>query len=75
MNLPHPPSPPPTELIVVGEHRDDPHRLLLLGSDANYYEYSISDGNTMPVSPNGEWNIERQAVESASDELPVDPLD
>jgi hypothetical protein len=75
MNLPHPPSPPPNELTVVGEHREDPHRLLLLGSDANYYAYSIPDGNTIPVTPDGEWNVERRAIEAASEELPVDLLD
>jgi hypothetical protein len=75
MNLPHSSSPPPNDLVVVGEHREDPHRLLLLGSDANYYEYSIPNGHTVQVTPDGEWKIERQAIEQVSEELPIDPPD
>jgi len=49
---------PPTELAVVGENRDDPEQLLLLGSDGNYYSYSLPDDSTQPVVPDGTWSVE-----------------
>ncbi len=49
---------PPNELAVVGENKDDPEQLLLLGSDGNYYAYGLADGNTQPVQPDDHWSVE-----------------
>lgn len=46
----------PTELTVVGEDRDDPLLLLLLGDDGRYYAYSLTDGETAPVEPDQRWH-------------------
>ncbi len=54
-------STPPTELAVVGENKDDPEQLLLLGSDGNYYAYGLVDGNTQPVEPDDHWSVENES--------------
>ena len=58
MNLPLPAPQPPTEFLVVGEHRDDPLHLLLLGADGRHYVYSLPDGSTSPVKPDDGWRLE-----------------
>ena len=40
---------------VVGERRDDPCRLLLLGADGRHYEHALPDGPIMPVEPDERW--------------------
>jgi hypothetical protein len=49
---------PPIELAVVGESKDDPEQLLLLGEDGNYYAYGIADGHPEPVEPDDHWSVE-----------------
>jgi hypothetical protein len=44
-----------TVFAVVGEHHDDPDRLLLLGSDGQYYQYQLPDETTLPVVPDETW--------------------
>jgi hypothetical protein len=41
----------PNVLAVVGEHRDDPDHLLLLGEDGNHYDLRLADGATLPLAP------------------------
>jgi hypothetical protein len=55
---------PPNELAVVGEKKDDPEQLLLLGVDGRYYAYTLPEGDTEPVEPDENW-----AVEADTDEL------
>jgi hypothetical protein len=57
------PSPPPTELAVIGEHKHDPERLLLLGADGHYYAYSLPDDTTAPIEPDDTWSIEAASPE------------
>jgi hypothetical protein len=54
---------PPTELAVVGESKEDPQRLLLLGEDGNYYAYSLPGGNPRPVEPDESWTVEDDSPE------------
>jgi hypothetical protein len=51
-------STPPNELTVVGENKEDPSELLLLGADGNYYAYSLPADDIHPVEPDDHWNIE-----------------
>jgi hypothetical protein len=44
-----------TIFAVVGEHHADPDRLLLLGSDGQYYQFLIPDDATTPVVPDDAW--------------------
>jgi hypothetical protein len=59
---------PPIELTVVGERRNNPARLLLLGTDNNYYEYSPDMGSPVFTVPDDEWVIETLAVEHLYEE-------
>ena len=61
MIFPRSSSTPPTELAVVGESKDDPQQLLLLGSDGNYYAYGLADGNTQLVDPDDHWSVENES--------------
>lgn len=45
----------PTELLVVGEDRNDPRYLLLLGDDGLYYSWFLLDDDTEPVEPDQRW--------------------
>lgn len=49
---------PPNELAVVGENKNDPSQLLLLGADGHYYAYSLPDGDTKEIDPNDDWEVE-----------------
>ena len=59
----------PNILAVVGEHRDDPHHLLLLGEDGQHYDLRLTDGATTPLAPEpgDEWLVD--------DESEADTLD
>ena len=52
---------PPVELAVVGEHKDDPEELLLLGKDGNYYAYSTATEAILPVEPDEQWDVQTDA--------------
>ncbi len=43
---------------VVGEHRLEPDRLLLLGDDGHYYAYAAPSGQPTEVDPSDEWKID-----------------
>ena len=49
----------PSAFTLVGEHRDDPDRLLLLGEDGRYYGLRLPDGPALPVEPDdGGWAVD-----------------
>jgi hypothetical protein len=48
----------PTVFAVVGEKRDDPDRLLVLGEDGRHYQYQLPVGTTTPVVPDDGWVID-----------------
>ena len=50
---------------VVGEHRDDPDRLLLLGDDGRYYAARSPDSQPTPVEPTEEWTVDPHAPDEA----------
>lgn len=55
---------------VVGEHRWEPGRLLLLGEDGRYYAYR-ADGAPMEVEPSAAWSLDEEALASAIRHIPV----
>ena len=59
-------SPVTTVFAVVGEHRDDPNHLLLLGADGQHYDFSLPDGPTVPVEPDERWAVD-EGVPSAEE--------
>lgn len=58
MKIPFSDPAPPTELAVVGENKDDPSQLLVMGTDGSYYAYSLSDGGARVVEPDDHWVVE-----------------
>jgi hypothetical protein len=48
---------------VVGEHRERPDRLLLLGADGHYYTYVSAGGPPVEVEPGEEWEIDAGSQE------------
>jgi hypothetical protein len=58
MNLPLSAPTPPAEFLVIGEHRDNPLQLLLLGADGRHYAYTLPAGDTTPIEPDEAWCIE-----------------
>lgn len=56
-----------TIFAVVGERRDDPLELLLLGADGQHYAYPLPEGPATPVEPDEAWR--RDDVEVAVEDL------
>jgi hypothetical protein len=53
-------SPLPIVFAVVGEHRADPDRLLLLGDDGRHYAYT-DDGVPAAVDLTADWLVDAVA--------------
>lgn len=47
---------------VVGEHREEPSRLLLLGDDGHFYAFGSSAGQPTEVQPTDEWELDPGAA-------------
>lgn len=58
MKIPFSDPTPPNELAVVGENKDDPSQLLVMGTDGSYYAYSLSDEDARVVDPDDHWVVE-----------------
>jgi hypothetical protein len=43
---------------VIGEHRHEPHRLLLLGDDGHFYAFASNATQPTVVEPTDEWQID-----------------
>jgi hypothetical protein len=43
---------------VVGQHREDPDRLLLFGDDGCYYQLDPLEGVPVPVESTEDWVVE-----------------
>jgi hypothetical protein len=61
----------PTIYSIVGEHRNEPAWLLLLGSDGHHYFMSLLDehGEIEPIDPGSEWRIDRSAERRLREDL------
>ncbi len=40
---------------VIGELRDNPHHLLLLGDDGTCYRFDLVASEVIPLDPDGSW--------------------
>ena len=47
---------------VVGEHRAEPSRLLLIGDDGHFYAYGKGEGQPTEVRPSEEWQLDPDAA-------------
>ena len=50
---------------VVGEHREDPNSLLLLGADGQHYAHRLPDGPITPIEPDEHWTVDEITPEPA----------
>ena len=72
---PEPPRPPETiDFQVIGELRDDPQHLLLLGDDGQCYCFDIALDRIAPLDPDASWAVDVIARTSLHLELPVELL-
>jgi len=61
----------PNEFTVVGEHKDNPLELLVLGADGGYYGYDPAHEAIRPVQlDEGRWNITHMAEPEDIDRPP-----
>lgn len=53
-------APPPDtiEFQVIGELRDEPHHLLLLGDDGRCYSFDILRDRIEPLTPDDSWSVD-----------------
>jgi len=54
-----------TVFSVVGEHRTQPSRLLLLGEDGQFYAFAASAGQPTAVQPSDEWELDPDVFDPA----------
>lgn len=47
---------------VVGEHRREPSRLLLLGDDGHVYAYLTPQGQPTEIEPGDDWALDPRAL-------------
>jgi len=47
---------------VIGEHREQPDQLLLLGADGRFYTYVSAEGPPVEVEPTEEWALDELEV-------------
>ncbi len=43
---------------VVGERREDPDHLLVIGDDGSYYDFALATGQTTPLHPDASWSTD-----------------
>ncbi|MCC6313567.1 MAG: hypothetical protein IT337_06105 [Thermomicrobiales bacterium] len=43
---------------AIGQRRDDPYTLLLLGSDGRHYAQALPDGDPAPIEPDDGWDVD-----------------
>ena len=57
-SLLHLSSPPPNDLAVVGENKEDPDQLLLRDAEGNYFAITLPSSDPEPVEADAEWEVE-----------------
>ena len=49
---------------VVGEHREEPTRLLMRGDDGLYYAFAATENHLATVEPSDEWALDAEVVDA-----------
>ncbi len=52
---------------VIGQHREEPSWLLLVGAYGHYYAYATEDAEPREVEPNDQWVIDSDVPEPTTD--------
>ena len=61
-----------TIFSVIGEHRAEPDRLLLLGDDGRFYALTTATAQPTAVQPTDEWAIDPELVDRRSRSVAAD---
>ena len=59
---------------VIGERKDDPGHLLMLGDDGHWYDYDIALGSIVLVDPSELWAVDIAEQVTLRIEVPKDIL-
>lgn len=43
---------------LIGELKDDAHKLLLMGADGQYYAYDLVSGDIAALDPDDSWSVD-----------------
>jgi hypothetical protein len=46
------------EYQVIGELKENPHHLLLMGDDGQCYAYDLVSGEILPLQPDDSWAVD-----------------
>jgi len=60
-----------TVYSIIGEHRENPARLLALGSDGQYYAMILPSGVAVPVEPDDDWRLNE--VQPDAEDVRLEP--
>ena len=60
-----------TVYSIIGEHSDDPARLLALGADGQHYALVLSQGTLTPVDVDDSWSLDPEAPDR--EDILLDP--
>ena len=63
-----------TVYSIIGEHREDPARLLALGSDGQHYAMILPSGVAFPVEPDDDWRLDEVQPDTEGVLLEPPPL-
>jgi hypothetical protein len=59
---------------VIGELRDNPHHLLLLGDDGQCYCFDLRLDRIEPLDPDASWSVDMMHRAALHLELPIELL-
>lgn len=68
------PAPETIDFQVIGELRDNPQHLLLLGDDGQCYCFDMLLDRITPLDPDDSWSVDVLARASLHLELPIELL-
>jgi hypothetical protein len=46
------------DFLVIGELKDNPHQLLLMGDDGLCYAYNLATGDIATLDPDDSWSVD-----------------
>jgi hypothetical protein len=69
-----PQTPETIDFEVIGELRDNPQHLLLLGDDGQCYCFDMTHDRITPLDPDDSWSVDVVAAASAHLALPIELL-
>ncbi len=62
------------EFQVIGERKDDPGHLLLMGRDGRWYDYDVALETIAPAEPGDSWTVDVIENAAVRVQLPCDKM-